>query len=119
MIRLVHIFDLKSNDDDESFINWLGANLYGKAKEFGCEERKTWVYLDGAKNPYGRTRRSVKRPKSILEAFWKSQKGADDFHKWLMGSEGETYRQNWNDNVKSHSVLRYLDFAPALSLGDD
>ena len=119
MIRLVHIFDLKSSDHDESFISWLDANLYGKAKEFGCEERKTWLFLDGVKNPYSRTRRAVKRPKYILEAFWKSQKGADDFRDWLMSADGDTYRKNWNDHVKSHSVLRYIDFGPVQNIGDD
>ena len=119
MIRLVHIFDLKSSDHDESFISWLDANLYGKAKEFGCEERKTWVFLDGVKNPYSRGRRTVKRPKYILEAFWKSQKGADDFRNWLMSTAGDNYRRNWNDHVKSHSVLRYIDFGPVQNIGDD
>ena len=119
MIRLVHIFDLKSRDNDESFINWLDANLYGKAKEFGCEERKTWIFLDGVKNPYDRVPRSVKRPRYILEAFWKSQKGADDFREWLQSADGESYRKNWNDNVTNHSVLRYVDFGPIQNMGDD
>ena len=119
MIRLVHIFDLKTSGEDEPFINWLEANLYDKAKEFGCEERKTWVFIDGVKNPYSRGSKAVKRPKYILEAFWKSQKGADDFREWLLSADGENYRKNWNDNVKNHSVLRYIDFAPVQNIGDD
>ena len=119
MIRLVHIFDLKSRDNDESFINWLDANLYGKAKEFGCEERKTWIFLDGVKNPYSRVPRPMKRPRYVLEAFWKSQKGADDFRDWLKSADGESYRKNWNDNVTNHSVVRYIDFGPIQNMGDD
>ena len=119
MLRLVHIFDLKSSADDESFISWLDANLYSKAKEFGCEMRKTWVYLDGVKNPYTRLQRSVKRPRYIMEAFWKSQKGADDFRAWLLSPDGTKYRKNWTDHVKSHSVLRYTEFGPVQNMGDD
>ena len=119
MLRLVHIFDLKQTANDESFLSWLDAHLYQAAKEFGCIDRKTWVFLDGLDDPYGKRKQLKKRPRYIIEAFWKSQKDADNFREWLTGKEGSSYRQNWNECVTNHSVLRYVDYAPPQNIGDD
>ena len=112
------VFDLSSSHRFDD-IHWLDTNPYGKAKEFGCEERKIWVYLDGIKNHYSRSPRSLKRPKYLLEAFWKSRMGADDFRAWSMSADGDNCGKNRNDTAQSHSVLRHIDFGPVQNVRDD
>ena len=119
MLRLVHIFDIKSGKSPESFLSWLESTLYAKSKEFGCTERNNWVFLDGMKDPYGRGNKKEKRPKYISEAFWENEKGAEEFRQWLRGPEGLDYRKIWLDNISNHSLLRYVKFTAPLSLGDD
>ncbi len=119
MFRLIHIFDIKSGRSPESFLSWLDATLFPKSKEFGCLDRKNWVFLDGLKDPYGRGKKKEKRPKYISEAFWEDNKGAEEFREWLRGPEGAELRKIWLDNISNHTVLRYVEFAPPLSLGDD
>ena len=119
MLRLIHLFDLKPGKDEEAFLGWLDTTMFQKAKEFGCIERKNWIYLDGLEDPYGKGKRVRKRPKYINEAFWKSQKAAEDFRRWLMSPEGAEHRRTWMDGVKNHSVLRYIDHAPHQNVGDD
>jgi len=119
MFRLIHIFDIKSGKSPESFLSWLDSTLYSKSKEFGCLERKNWVFLDGMKDPYGKGKKKEKRPKYISEAFWEDNKGAEEFRQWLRGPEGASYRKIWLDNISNHSVLRYAEFSSPLSLGDD
>lgn len=119
MLRLVHIFDLKRGKSAETFLSWIDRTLYLKSKDFGCIERKNWVFIDGMKNPYGKWNKGVKRPKYISEAFWEDQKGAEEFRQWLRGPEGTDYLKIWHENVSHHSLLRYVDFSPPLSLGDE
>jgi hypothetical protein len=119
MLRLVHIFDLKPGQNEEAFLTWLDATLFQKAKEFGCKDRKSWVFLDGLESPYGKSKKAIPRPKYINEAFWESQQDAENFRQWLLSGEGMKYRQIWNDSVMSHTVLRYVDYSPPQNLGDD
>ena len=119
MLRLVHIFDLRSSGNDEAFLNWLSANLYEKAVEFGCINRKTWLFIDGVNNPYEKKPKSLKRPKFVLEAFWKSQKDADNFRDWLNSDDGSDHRKNWAENVRNHSILRYVEHSSIQNVGDD
>ena len=119
MFRLIHIFDIKGGKSPESFMSWLDTTLYPKSKEFGCLDRKNWVFLDGLKDPYGRGKKKEKRPKYISEAFWEDNKGAEEFSQWLRGPGGADLRKIWLDNISNHTVLRYIEFAPPLSLGDD
>lgn len=119
MLRLVHIFDLRTSGNDEAFLNWLDANLYEKAKEFGCLERKTWIFLDGLKEPYEKKSKPVKRPKFVLEAFWTNQKQADNFRDWLQSVPGTDHRKDWSEHVKNHSILRYVEYAPVQNIGDE
>ncbi len=60
MLRLVHIFDIKSGKSPESFLSWLETTLFPKSKEFGCIERNNWVFLDGIKDPYGKGKKKRK-----------------------------------------------------------
>jgi hypothetical protein len=69
MFRLVHVFDLKPGQNEENFITWLDATLFEQARKFGCLERKTWVFLDGLDEPYGKAKKVTNRPKYINEAF--------------------------------------------------
>ena len=119
MLRLVHVFDLKQGKSAETFLSWIDRTLFFKSKEFGCIERKNWVFIDGMKNPYGKWNKKEKRPKYISEAFWEDQKGAEEFRQWLTGPEGAEYLKIWDENVSNHSLLRYVDFSPPLSLGDE
>ena len=119
MLRLVHVYDIKKGKSPESILSWLDTTLFPKSKEFGCIERKNWVFLDGLKDPYGKGKKKEKRPKYISEAFWEDQKGAEEFRQWLRGPEGSDYRKIWQDNISNHSLLRYVEFASSLSLGDD
>ena len=119
MLRLVHIFDIKSGKSPESFLSWLESTLYAKSKEFGCTERNNWVFLDGMKDPYGRGKKKEHRPKYISEAFWEDEKGAEEFRQWLRSPEGFDYKKIWLENISNHSLLRYVKFTAPLSLGDD
>jgi hypothetical protein len=119
MFRLVHVFDLKPGQNEENFITWLDATLFEQARKFGCLERKTWVFLDGLEEPYGKAKKVTNRPKYINEAFWEGQEGAEKFRQWLLSGEGMKHRQRWNESVMNHSVLRYVDYAPPQNLSDD
>ncbi len=119
MLRLIHIFDLKPGVDEEAFLSWVDSTLFEKAKEFGCIERKNWIFLDGLDDPYSKEKIIKKRPRYINEAFWSNAKGAEDFRQWLLSMEGLDYRNIWNESTTNHSVLRYVDYAPPQSMGDD
>ena len=47
MLRVVHVFDVKSGVQEASFIEWLDARLDEITKRYGCLDRKTWVFIDG------------------------------------------------------------------------
>ncbi len=119
MLRLIHMFDLRAGVNEESFLSWLDSTFSQKASKFGCIERINWVFQDGQDDPYGKNKRIKKRPKYINEAFWKSQKDAEDFRQWLLSEDGRKYRKTWEDGVTNHSVLRYVDYTSPQSLGDD
>ena len=119
MLRLVHIFDLKSGQNEEMFLTWLDATLFEQAKRFGCIERKSWIYLDGLEDPYGKSKKVTNRPRYINEAFWEGQEGAEKFRQWLLSADGAAYRRTWDESVINHTVLRYVDYAPPQNLGDD
>ena len=69
MLRLIHSFDVKSDVQVESFIEWLDHELWERSKPFGCLERKTWIYLDGIEGTYEHGK-PAKRPRYLNEAFW-------------------------------------------------
>jgi len=119
MLRLVHVFDLKPGQHEENFLTWLDATLFEQAKRFGCIERKTWIFLDGLDDPYGKAKKVTNRPRYINEAFWENQQGAENFRQWLRSGEGAVYRKTWAESVANHTVLRYVDYAPPQNLGDD
>lgn len=63
MLRLVHVYDIKKGKSPESFLSWLDTTLFPKSKEFGCIERKNWVFLDGLKDPYGKGKKKREKTK--------------------------------------------------------
>ena len=70
-------------------------------------------------DPHGKSKKEKKRPKYINEAFWESEKGAEDFRQWLLSGEVAKYRTIWKESVIDHSVLRYVEYAPPQNLGYD
>lgn len=108
MLRVVHVFDVKPGVQEASFIEWLDARLDEITMRYGCLDRKTWVFIDGIQGNYVQGR-PERRPKYLNEAFWPSQKDADNFRKWLMSEEGKEFRQRWFDSVQNHTVLRYVN----------
>jgi hypothetical protein len=47
MLRVIHAFDVKPGVQEAPFIEWLDASLDEVTKQFGCSQRKTWVFIDG------------------------------------------------------------------------
>ena len=68
MLRIVHVFDIKPGVIEESFVEWLDAQLDQITRRFGCEKRKTWMFLDGIRGNYERGNPD-RRPKYLNEAF--------------------------------------------------
>ena len=118
MLRLIHSFDVKSGVEAESFIAWLDAELWRRSREFGCLERKTWIYMDGLEGDY-ENNRPVKRPRYLHEAFWRNQEGAENFRRWLLSRDATEFRRRWFDGITNHTVLRYLDYEGRPLTGDD
>ncbi len=108
MLRVIHSFDIKNGVEEIPFIEWLDGRLDEITKRFGCLERKTWVFIDGIHGDY-ESGKQEKRPRYLNEAFWPSQKNADQFREWLMSDEAKSFRQKWFTSVANHTVLRYVE----------
>ena len=52
MLRTVHVFDISPNVDEPSFVEWLDGMLWEHSRGFGCQQRQTWVFLDGIEGDY-------------------------------------------------------------------
>ena len=118
MLRVVHSFDLKPGVIEESFVEWLDGALAEATRKFGCLERKTWIFLDGISGDYEQGK-PERRPKYLNEAFWRDQRAADTFRQWLLSEEGKPLRRRWFDSVTNHTVLRYVDFAARVPVGEE
>ena len=108
MLRIIHSYDVKPGVIEDSFVDWLDSRLEEITKRFGCQERRTWVFLDGIRGNYEKGK-AERRPKYLNEAFWPDQRGPDQFRQWLLSSEGEEFRVRWFSSVKNHTVLRYVE----------
>lgn len=110
MIRVVHVFDLKKDVHEPSFIEWLDARLDVVTRQFGCLERKTWILLDGFTGDYLNPRAVTDRPKYVNEAYWRDAESANRFRDWLTGTpEGRELHQRWFGALQNHTVLRYVE----------
>ena len=118
MLRVIHAFDVKPGVHEASFIEWLDARLDEVDEALWMPQRKTWVFIDGIQGDYEHGK-PERRPKYLNEAFWPDQQHADHFRQWLMSDEAKPFRQKWFESVKSHTVLRYVDGAPASPVTDD
>lgn len=119
MVRIIHAFDLRPGVDPDSFINWLDAALWEHSKKFGCMQRKTWLFLDGIEGGYEPGQgRPIKQPRYMNEAFWPSQKAADEFRAWLVSPDAREFRKRMFDGIANHTVLRYVEFGRP-TFGDD
>ncbi len=118
MLRIVHVFDIKPGVIEESFVEWLDAQLDQITRRFGCEKRKTWMFLDGIRGNYERGNPD-RRPKYLNEAFWPDQAHADHFRQWLLSPEGNEFRRRWFDNVVNHTVLRFVVGSGSRPVTDD
>lgn len=113
MIRVVHLFDLKSGVKEEELLNWLDARLDAATKEFGCLERHTWIFMDGFRDTHLRRKTlergdRPRRTRYVNEAYWPDAASADRFREWLMESEdGEELHDSRFDQITNHTVLRY------------
>jgi hypothetical protein len=109
MIRVVHLFDLKSGVSAPEFLDWLDATLASAAREFGCTDRSTWVLLDGFEGGYASPKNIRGRPKYVNEAFWDDVEGPGKFRAWLTGTpEGKAVHDRWFGSIQNHTVLRYV-----------
>lgn len=109
MLRVVHLFDIKKDVSEPSFIEWLDANLESAARRFGCVDRKTWVWLDGFTGSYTSPKVVKDRPKYVNEAYWTDQASANQFREWLTNSEeGRELHDRWFGSIENHTVLRYV-----------
>lgn len=109
MIRVVHLFNLKSGVPEEPFIEWLDARLDVVARDFGCVERKTWRLLDGFTGDYLSPRAAKDRPRYVNEAYWVDAASANKFREWLTGTEeGRDLHDRWFKSIENHTVLRYV-----------
>jgi hypothetical protein len=117
MIRVVHLFSLKKDVQEAAFIEWLDARLDVVTREFGCLERKTWIFLDGFTGDYLDPRPVKGRPKYVNEAYWRDAASANRFREWLTGTpEGRELHDRWFGAIENHTVLRYVDgWAPVTS----
>ncbi|HEY4683220.1 MAG TPA: hypothetical protein VIH17_08220 [Candidatus Acidoferrales bacterium] len=118
MLRVIHAFDVKPGVLEIPFIEWLDAQLDQITKRFGCLERKTWVFIDGIRGDYEKSK-PEQRPKYLNEAFWPNQENADRFRQWLLSDEGKEFRQKWFSSVVNHTVLRYVEAPDWRPLTDD
>lgn len=109
MLRVVHLFDLKKDISETSFIEWLDAELESAARRFGCVDRKTWVFLDGFTGSYTSPRPVKNRPKYVNEAYWTDPTSADRFRQWLTETDdGRALHERWFGSIENHTVLRYV-----------
>ena len=79
MIRVVHLFDVKRGVDQQSFIEWLDAKLDVAARQFGCDERRTWKLLEGFTGSYLMPHEVRDRPTYVNEAYWTDLDGPRNF----------------------------------------
>jgi len=110
MIRVVHLFDVKRGVDEQSFIEWLDAKLDVAARQFGCDERRTWKLLEGFTGSYLMPHAVRDRPTFVNEAYWSDLEGPRKFREWLMKSvEGREIHDRWFSSIENHTVLRYVE----------
>jgi hypothetical protein len=110
MIRVVHLFNVKKEVEEQAFIEWLDGRVGAATREFGCLERRTWLLLDGFEGSYLHPRPVSNRPKYVLEAYWPHAQAANDFRRWLTTTEeGRELHDQWFDSMTDHTVLRYLE----------
>lgn len=112
MMRVVHLFDLEPDVNDEDFLNWLDGRLESATKQFGCLERHTWIFLSGFEDSYFRPKSLGKgdRPRYVNEAYWPDVASADRFREWLTTSEeGRDLHDRWFRRIRNHTVLRYVE----------
>jgi hypothetical protein len=110
MIRVVHLFNVKSSVEEAGFIEWLEARLTAATRSHGCVERKSWVLLDGFEGSYMKPTPVKNRPKYVIEAYWMDQKAADGFRRWMLETkEGRDLHKRWFDSVTDHTTLRYVE----------
>ena len=110
MIRVVHLFNVRSNVEESGFVEWLEAKLSEATSPHGCVDRKTWVLLDGFEGSYARPNRVKGRPKYVMEAYWSDQRAADRFRQWLLETEeGKALHDLWFNSVTDHTTLRYVE----------
>jgi hypothetical protein len=110
MIRVVHLFDLKKGVAEKPFLEWLDAKLGTAARRFGCEDRKTWVLLDGFVGSYASPRAVHDRPRYVNEAYWRDRQGPQQLRDWLTGTpEGKEIHERWFSSIQNHTVLRYVE----------
>jgi hypothetical protein len=110
MIRVVHVFNVKSSVEETAFVEWLESKLSEASRKHGCVERRTWVMLDGFEGSYLKPVPVKNRPKYVIEAYWADQAAADRFRKWLLDTpEGRELHRRWFDSVTDHTTLRYVE----------
>jgi hypothetical protein len=110
MIRVVHVFNVRSGIEESAFVEWLEARLEAATRMHGCIDRKAWVLLDGFEGSYLRPHPVRNRPKYVIEAYWTDQGAADGFRKWLLESEeGRELHDRWFSSVTEHTTLRYVE----------
>ena len=119
MLRVIHAFDIKPGIVEKSFIEWLDSMLWEHSRQFGCLERKTWVFLDGIEGDYDSGHPVRNRPRYLNEAFWPDQQCVENFRNWLSSPAARDFRGKWFAGVRNHTVLRYLDYEARRHLGDD
>ena len=110
MIRVVHLFDVKRGVDQQSFIEWLDAKLDVAARQFGCDERRTWKLLEGFTGSYLMPHEVRDRPTYVNEAYWTDLDGPRNFREWLLKTvEGREIHDRWFNSIENHTVLRYVE----------
>jgi hypothetical protein len=110
MIRVVHLFNVRSHVEESGFVEWLEARLNTATSALGCVERRTWVLLDGFEGSYDRKKPVRNRPKYVMEAYWTDAEAANQFRRWLLETdEGRSLHDRWFSAVTDHTTLRYVE----------
>jgi hypothetical protein len=118
MLRVIHAYNVKPGVNERAFVEWLDSQLDDVTRRFGCIGRTTWVFVDGFDGMYERPR-SIRRPKFLNEAFWVGEEAANNFRTWLLSDEGGELRRRWFSSITDHTVLRYVDYASPIPVGED
>ena len=119
MLRTVHVFDVSPSVDEPSFVEWLDGMLWEHSRGFGCQQRQTWVFLDGIEGDYDSGHPVRNRPRYLNEAFWPDQQCVETFRAWLRSADARDFRKRWFAGIRNHTVLRYLDYEARRQIGDD